>query len=601
MIFTDPTYTILGMSLSGWTTIGVVLAAFFFCAFTRYKPELIFTVALVFFMLTGILDTEAALEGFSNAGMITVGVLYIVVTGVKQTGGLEWISHNVLGYPKGRLRAMARMTLPVFGLSAFLNNTPVVAMFIPVVSKWTKKLQLSPSKFMIPLSYAAVFGGLCTLIGTSTNLVVNGMIISHAEMEGLGLFDITWVSLPCGIIGLIYLIFISHKLLPERKPAIVESRDSRQYSVEMIVEEKSPLSGTSIEKAGLRHLPGLFLAEIHRGSEVLPAVGPEEKLREGDRLIFVGIVDSIVDLKNFRGLKPATNQVFKLDTPEQERTLIEAVVSDACPLIGKSVREGKFRSRYRAVILAVARNGERIKKKIGDIVLIPGDALLLEAHSSFLDRQRLSRDFYLVSGVPDSEPVRHNKAPIALGILALMVILAGTGLLSMLKAAMLAAVLMILTDCCSMNRAGRSINFRVLVVIAAALGLGRALQESGAADFVAGKILNLAGNKPWASLAMVYIMTNIFAMTITHIPAAATVFPVALKLSQTLDVSFIPFTIVIMIAASASFATPIGYQTNLMVYGPGGYYFRDFTRVGLPLNIIFGIIAVSLAPLVYPF
>ncbi|MEM6520518.1 MAG: SLC13 family permease, partial [Cyanobacteria bacterium P01_C01_bin.70] len=523
------------------------------------------------------------------------------VTGLQQTGALAWVSQQVLGLPKRRSTTFARLTVPVMLLSAFLNNTPVVAMFIPVVSDWCRKLRISPSKLMIPLSYASIFGGLCTLIGTSTNLVVNGLLVEATDNPGLKIFDITLVGLPCAIAGLLFLFLGQRWLLPNRKPVMGDPDDMRQYTVEMVVEPRSPLTGKTVEQAGLRHLPGLYLAEIARGKQIIPAVSPQETLRENDQLVFVGIVDSILDLHRLRGLAPATDQVFKLNTPRTERRLIEAVVSNTCSLVGKTIREGQFRSCYNAVVLAVARNGDRLQGKIGDIRLRPGDTLLLETHPKFLERQRVSSDFYLVSGLPDSEPLRHEKAPIALLALMLMVVLAGFGWLSMLKAAVLAAFIMLVTGCCAPSRALQSIEWSVLLVIAAALGISKAMEVTGAAAAIAETFLDIAGSNPFIALAVVYGTTTLLTEMITNNAAAALMFPVALSVSNSLGVSYMPFIITIMIAASASFSTPIGYQTNLMVYGPGGYKFTDFMRIGIPLNLLFWTLTVCIAPLVYPF
>lgn len=303
----------------------------------------------------GVLDTSTALAGFSNPGMITIAVLYVVVTGLQQTGGLDLVSRTLLGLPKGETRAMARLVIPVVGLSAFLNNTPIVAMFIPVVNDWCRKLRISPSKLMIPLSYAAIMGGMCTLIGTSTNLVVNGLLIANTDYPGMKLFDLVPVGVPCALAGVGLLLLAHRWLLPNRKPAITEVDDPREYTVEMVVEEGSPLAGKSVEKAGLRHLPGLYLMEIQRQEHLLTAVPPQEILREGDQLVFVGMVSSIVDLNQIRGLKPATDQVFKLDSPRSDRCLVEAVVSNTCPMVGVTIREGRFRNHYGAVVLAVRR------------------------------------------------------------------------------------------------------------------------------------------------------------------------------------------------------------------------------------------------------
>ncbi|MEM9904771.1 MAG: SLC13 family permease [Cyanobacteria bacterium P01_D01_bin.44] len=589
------------LTWQGWLTIAITAAAFLMNAITSLPAEVVFLGGVGVLFLSGVVDESSALSGFSNAGMITVGVLYIVVSGLQQTGALGWISQNVLGLPKSPGRAMLRLMFPVLGLSAFLNNTPVVAMFIPVVSDWCRKLRISPSKLMIPLSYSAIFGGICTLIGTSTNLVVNGLLISEAGLPGMRVFDIALVGVPCAIVGIVYLCLVGRWLLPKRKAAISYGDDIRQYTVEMIVVLDSPLAGKTVEQAGLRHLPGLYLAEIVRGVQVIPAVSPKETLREYDQLVFVGVIDSILDLHRLRGLQPATDQVFKLNTPRSERVLIEAVVSNTCALVGKTIREGQFRTRYNAVVLAVARNGERLRGKIGDISLRPGDTLLIEANPSFFERQRVSQDFYLVSSIPDSEPLRHEKAPVALVMLSIMVVLAAFGVLNMLQAAILAAIGMLAAGCCSPTRAMRSIEWPVLLVIAAALGMGKAMEASGAAGAIAATLVDLAGSNPWLALVVVYCCTMLLTETITNNAAAALMFPIAMSLSSTLGVNLMPFAVAIMLAASASFATPIGYQTNLMVYGPGGYRFTDFTKVGLPLSLLMCLVTVTLTPLFFPF
>jgi di/tricarboxylate transporter len=590
-----------GLGWEGWLALGVTLVAFLANALTTLAAEVVFLGALAVLLLSGVLDAATALAGFSNPGMITVAVLYVVVAGLQQTGGLDLVSRSVLGLPKGHTQALMRLVLPVIGLSAFLNNTPIVAMFIPAVGDWCRKLRISPSKLMIPLSYAAIMGGMCTLIGTSTNLVVNGLILAETDLPGLRMFDLAPVGLPCAIAGSLMLILSQRWLLPARKPAITGTDDPREYTVEMVVEEHSPLAGKTVEKAGLRHLPGLFLTEIQRGERLLTAINPQEVLRERDQLVFVGMVDSIVDLNQIRGLQPATDQVFKLDSPRAERSLIEAVVSNTCPLVGITIREGQFRSRYGAVVLAVGRNGERLPGKIGDIRLRPGDTLLLEANPTFLEERRASRDFYLISPVPNSDPLRHDKAPIAFAILILMVTLASFGWMEMLNAAILAAVLMLVTGCCSFQQGFRAIDWSVILVVAAALALGRALEVTGAAAAFSTSLLGLAGSNPWIALATIYAITTLLTEVITNNAAAAVVFPIALSISQNLGVHFMPFAVAIMIGASASFSTPIGYQTNLMVYGPGGYKFTDFMRVGIPFNLMFWGLTVLIVPQVFPF
>jgi len=584
-----------------WLTLAVIVSTLTLLIFTRLPSDFVFVGGLGVLLVTGVLDFKTALAGFSAPGMITVGVLYVVVAGLQETGGLSWISQHVLGFPKGPRRAQLRMLTPVISLSAFLNNTPVVAMFIPVVAEWCRRLRISPSRMMIPLSYAAIFGGICTLIGTSTNLVVNTMVQSRFHNGGMGMFEIAKLGIPCALVGVIYLILFSHKLLPDRKAVDEVFDNPREYTLELQVSPKSPLAGSTIEKSGLRHLPGAFLAELIRDGRVVSAVSPEEVLVEGDRLVFVGNIESMRDLYNQRGLQPAPDQLFKLDAPRHERCLVEAVVSHTCPLVGKTIREGRFRSVYNAVVIAVARNGERLHGKIGDVKLRAGDMLLIEAHAGFIPRQKDSRDFYLVSSVENSTPRRFEKAPWAFAILAGMILSAGMGWLDMLHAALIAAGAMLLLRCCSPAQARRSIEWDVLVVIAAALGLGLALEKTGAAATIAGALLGLVHDQPWWALAMVYLVVSIFTEVITNNAAAALVFPVAMSTAERLGVNPMPFIICVMIGASASFATPIGYQTNMMVYGPGGYRFSDYLRIGIPLNILFGVVAVSLASVIWPF
>jgi len=589
------------MPLEAWFTLTVIALCFALLAATRVAPDIILMGGLTLLLLSGVLTPAQALSGLANEGVVTVGALYIVVAGLKDTGAIAWVVQYILGRPKSIRGAQLRMMLPVATMSAFLNNTPVVAMMIPAVQDWARRYRLSVSKLLIPLSYAAMVGGTCTLIGTSTNLVINGLLIKQTGGPGLGIFELAKIGIPVALCVIIAVIFLSKCLLPDRRSAISQFEDVRGYTVEMLVDADGPLVGKTIEQAGLRQLPGLYLIEIDRQDQLIPAVSPQEHLHADDRLVFAGVVESVVDLQKIRGLRPATGQVFKLDVPRPERCLIEAVVSDSFPTAGKSIRESRFRTQYNAAIIAVSRNGVQLKKKIGDIILRSGDTLLLEAHPSFIDQQRNSRDFYLVSRLEDSHPLRHDRALMAILLLAAMVVSAALGWLSMLEAAMLTAGLMIMSKCTTGQTARRAIDWQVLIVIAASLGIGLALRLSGAAQIIAQLLLSLAGGSPWIALALVFAITALFTAVITNNTAAVLMFPIAMATSKALDVSFMPFMITIMVAASVSFATPIGYQTNLMVYGPGGYRFSDYTRIGIPLTLLVGLIVVLFVPLVWAF
>ncbi len=604
-------------------TLGLVVLLFLLLAVSSLAPDIILILGVVILLVLNVIGPSDALAGLSNEGMVTVAVLYVVGAGVRETGGVDWIAKRLFGRPKTLFGALVRIVFPTMGLSAFMNNTPLVAMLLPAVGDFAKTNRIAPSKLMIPLSYAAILGGTMTLIGTSTNIVVQGMVIKTlGEENKLGMFDITWVGVPAAIVGGLYVVFAARFLLPDRRAALSTQDDPKEYTVEMQVAADSPLVGQSIEQAGLRHLPGLFLAEIDREGNAIPAVSPREVLRAGDRLLFVGVVESIVELQRIRGLVPATDEVFHLKTPRTQRCLIEAVVSNTCPLIGQTIRESRFRTHYNAVIVAVARNGERLHQKIGDITVHAGDVLLVEAHPSFADQQRSSRDFFLVSKVDQSSPPKHELALVAVGILAAMVLaVSGQDLLaiaaeavpalqpvvdwfpsySMFLAALMAAAAMLFTRCVSLETARKSIDWEVLLAIAASFALGAAIDKTGAAKMIADQTTALAGGNAWVSLALIYLVTLIVTELITNNAAAALMFPFAIATADKLGVSYMPFVITVMMAASAGFATPIGYQTNLMVYGPGGYRFSDYVKVGVPLDILIGIVTVAIAPLAFPF
>lgn len=582
-------------------SLGVVAFCFAMLAFSRVSPDLITTAGLTLILLVGVITPEQALAGFANQGMLTVAVLYVVVSGLTETGAVGWIVHNLLGRPGSQRHAQWRLMLPVAGLSAFLNNTPVVAVFVPAVQDWARRHKLILSRLLIPLSFASIAGGTCTLIGTSTNLVVNGMLIEATGSTGFGLFELAWIGLPITVLLFVFILLFGHWLLPDRDPAREGLEDVREYTVEMLVEADGPLLGRRIDEAGLRQLPGLFLVEIERGGEVLPAVSSQEQLQGNDRLVFVGIRDSVVDLQQIHGLIPATGQVFKIDQERSGRRFFEAVVSNTHPLLGRTVREGRFRTRYNAVIIGIARNGERLQQKIGDVKLRPGDTLLLETAPGFLDRQHNSRDYFLVSPIGESHPLRHERAGLAIAIVLGMVLCVAFGWLSMLQSALLAAGLMIVTRCTDGTMARRSPDWQVLVVIATSFGIGAALSHSGAAAWIGQGIVSFAGGEPLPSLALVFVATAVLTAMATNNVAAVLMFPIAIATAEGMAVSVLPFTITIMVAASASFATPIGYQTNLMVYNAGGYHFGDFVRIGVPLTLLVGLATVGLVPLIWGF
>lgn len=599
------------MGWEGWFTGGVLVLVFAGLV-ANVAADALLVGALVAVTLAGVIGPADAFIGFSNTGMLTVAALYVVAAGLRETGALGRIGAILLGRAHTERSALVQMGLSVPVMSAFLNNTPIVAMFIPVLSDWCRKHQVAPSRLLLPLSYMCILGGTCTLIGTSTNLVVNGLMLETAQsqpalaqaLRPMHLFELAKVGLPYAAVGLLYLFFVGGRLLPDRKDLLDRLTGStREYLVNMRVAAGCPLAGKAVEEAGLRHLPGLFLVEIVRGNEVITPVTPDQVMREGDILMFTGVVSTIVDLEKYEGLEPVADAAYETQARlKRGHMLCEAVVSGNCPAIGKTIRDADFRALYNAAVVAVHRGGERLQGRVGDIVLRSGDTLLLQTTAHFARAHRNSRDFLLVSGVENSRPYRHDKALIALGLLGLLLVLLSTGWVSTVMAAFLVAGLMVVTGCISVGEARQSIDWQTLITIAAAFGLGEALVASGMVAVIAEFLAETIGRLgPVGVLVGVYLMTMLFTETITNNAAAALVFPFAVAIAQQTGVSPRPFAMAVAFAASASFMTPLGYQTNMMVFGPGGYRFSDFLRVGLPLSLLCLIAATLLIPLMWPF
>ncbi|HSO24642.1 MAG TPA: SLC13 family permease [Chondromyces sp.] len=562
--------------------------------------------------LAGILSLEELFVGFTNTGMLTIAALYVVAAGVGETGALELIGRRFLGGVRTRAGVMARLGVAVPTLSAFLNNTPVVAMFIPMLARWCAKHRIAPSRLLIPLSYMSILGGMTTLIGTSTNLVVHGMMADAAaadpaladSLRPMGLFEIGAVGLPCAVLGIAYLVLASGRLLPDRTDLLEAiGANPREYLVEMEVTPSCRLAGLNVEEAGLRHLHGLYLSEIIRDGQLIAPVQPDHLIAAGDVLTFSGVVGSIVELDRIPGLVPVADPDYEHELSlKRERMLSEAVVSPTSPLIGQSIRSSNFRAHYNAAVVAVHRGGARLARRLGDIVLKSGDTLLLQTGPHFADAHRNNRDFFLVSRVGGSSPPRHDRAVLSLVLLGLLVALLTSQLLPTVLAAFMVAALMIVGRCLTVAEARASLELQTLFAIAGAIALGQALLNSGAVHAVAhGAVATLGPWGPYAVLAGIAVLSMLFTEVVTNTAAAALMFPLAVATALDLGADPRPFVMVVALIASASFLTPIGYQTNLMVYGPGGYRFSDFGRVGLPLSLMLLVVATLLAPVVWPF
>ena len=590
------------MGWEAWLTIAVTATVLI--ALMCEKPaDLVFMGAIVLLALCGVIKPEEAFSGFISNSLLMVAALFVVTAGLKETGVVDVVGSRVLGPAKTELGGLIMLALFTITTSAFLNNTPIVAMLIPVVISWCRKHQVAPSKLLIPLSFLTILGGCCSRIGTSTNLVVDGLM-KKAGLPEMTFFEIGYAGLPCAIIGCAYILTFGRKVLPERKELMEQLGDSRrEYLVEMVVTPACRLVGQSIEAAGLRRLPGLFLIEVDRRGTVIAPVSPDTVLESNDRLVFTGVVGTIVDLKKIPGLEPATEATDQASEEQRRRRLCEAVVSRSSPLIGQSVREAQFRSHYNAAIVAIHRNGERLTTKIGDVKLESGDTLLMQTGPNFVQAHRNNPDFYLVSDVEGSQPLRHERWWVALVIFAglLVTMCIGKSDTAMLGA-FVAGGLMVLTRCMSAADARQTVEWPVLIAIGASFGLGSALEKSGAALFLSSQLVAWTQPLgPYATLAAIYFVTMVLNELITNNGAAALAFPFCLKAAELSHCDSRPFVMAVALAASFAFASPVGYQTHMMVYGPGGYRFSDFVKVGVPLNLLLWIASVILIPMIWPF
>ena len=587
-----------------------------FLLFTRASTDVVVIGSLVLLMLFGVLNPTEALIGFISPGPLMIAGLFVVAAGLRETGMVERVAKLLLGQPKNLPSAQLRLMVPVSVLSGFMNTTAIVAMYLPIVSDWAKRIGVSPSKLYMPLSFSAIFGGQLSQLGTASNLVILGLYIDWSlsesslwardigggELSSVAQFwGVTASGIPSAILGLSFIALFSRWLLPDRIKNLDITDDARRYEVIMRVDSDSALVGKSIEEANLRSLPGLYLFGIERGSTMLHAVGPEEQLQDDDLLHFAGVLESVVDLTRIRGLTPAEGHS---GFHQSRRVLVEAVVSAEAPFIGQTVRECSFRTAYGAAIIGAFRSGERRSGKIGDMILEPGDTLLLDSSAGFAKLNKDSRDFYLVSTVEGGRVVRHDRALLSGLILLGMIILLITGWTDKVVAVWLAAMAMIGTRCLSGAIARSSINWQVFLTIGGAIGLGAAVRTSGLADIGASGFLDLVttmGESPRLILASVILTTAFLAQFVTNYGAATIMFAVVILIAEKLGIRPEPFIFGLMAGAGCNFLTPIAYQTNLMVFGPGGYRFTDFMRLGIPLLVIVVICATIMIPLAFPF
>lgn len=588
----------LGLSLYAWITIVTVLGMFAVLIFTKVPAESAFLGAIAILLVTGVLDTKEALSGFSSSSVVVIGALFIVIAGLVHTGVLQWITKHLLGTPGSYPKAIVRLMVPVAVLSSFLNNTTVVALFVNVVKMWGKKLNITPSKLLIPLSYASGMGGICTLIGTPPNMIISGM---YAEQTGNAMNVLTPLvpGLFCLCVGILSMIAM-RRLLPDCKSPEEGFESTGDYTVELLVPTDCQHVGETIEEAGLNEVKGGQLIEIVRfDKEVISPVPADEFILGGDRLVYSGQINDIIELKKTHGLVNADHHVFSIDEMDKNRTLKTASIGFGSKAIGKLWSETGYETSDKLTLVAVSRRGERIEQSPREIRLQAGDTVLVECPpqmNSLSSDVKKQLQFFESADLPNIG----RKTLVSSLIMVAMIALSSLGVMTLLQAAFLAALMMVLCHCCSVDQAMKSINWNILMVFAGSVVLGTAIEKTGLAQMMANGILNVCGNNPIVIMAAICLVGTFITEFISNTATGAMFYPIVYNAAVSMGYDPFPFCVALMISVSSSFATPIGSPTHMLVYGPGGYRFTDFAKVGIPMNLIIWIANLLVVNLIWP-
>ncbi len=590
----------LGLGLNAWLTIAMIIGLFCTMAFTKLPAEFAFLGAMAFLSVTGILGADEVLAGFSSSSVVIVGILFVVIAGLVHSGVIHWMVKQVLGTPSSYTKALVRLMLPVAAFSSILSNTTVVALFIKVVKIWSKKLNIAPSKLLIPLSYASCLGGICTLIGTPPNLIISGMLHQNRPDITLGLFSTTIPGLFCLAVGILIMVTM-HKMLPVRKSPDEALGTTSDYTVEFIVPTACESVGKSVADAGVKDFAGGRLFEIIRfDKEVISPVPSDEFIMGGDRLVFSGQIDSILELRKSHGFTAAPQHVFALDDEEKNRQLYTANVKRSSRLIGNAMEDTDFEERNNTVLVAIVREGERINANPRSVKLQFGDMLLLECPKSqgATFKKAVENDLHFF----DSEDIPNigKKTALSAGIMVAMILLSSFNVMTLLQSCFLAAFAMIITRCCTTEQAWKSISWDVLMIFAGSVCIGTAIAETGIANALADGILGVCGTNPIVALTCICLVGTFVTEFISNTAAAAIFYPIAYQTATALGANPITFCIALMIAVSSSFATPIGSPTHMLVYGEGGYRFTDFTKIGIVMNIAILAANIFIVTMVFP-
>ena len=591
------TIEFLGFGLYAWITIVTVFSMFTVLLFTKLRADTVFLGAIGVLYVTGVLDAKEAFSGFSSSSVITVGVLFVVVAGLTHTGVLQWIVKHLLGTPNSYSKAVTRLMLPVAVLSSFLSNTTVVSLFVGIVKMWSRKLGVSPSKLLIPLSYASGMGGVCTLIGTPPNLIISGL---YEEKTGVAMNILTTTvpGLFCLVVGVLSIIAM-RRLLPDRKAPESAFESTGDYTVELLVPSDNPYIGQTLGEAGLYHINGGSLIGMYHFDDIPTPVREDEPIMGGDHLIYAGQIDEIIDIAWEHQLVSADHHIFSISEIDQDSSLQTAYVDFGSSLIGTTIGSSSFEKDNNVVLAAVARRGERINQAPRNVVLRAGDTLLLVCPKNFnINTSSMSNALHFFDS--DDVPNIGRGTLVSTVIMIAMVALSAFGVMPLLQCAFLAAAAMLICRCCNMEQAMRAINWEILMVFAGSAVLGLAIQKTGIAEWLANGILNVCGTNPIVVMTAICFLGTFITEFISNTAAGAMFFPIMYEAAEKLGYEPFPFLVALMVSVSSSFATPIGSPTHMLVYGPGGYRFSDFMRIGLLMNLIILAANIFIVNIIYP-
>ena len=595
----DSTLIFLGFSVHAWITIFTVVSIFIVMSRSRIPAEVAFLGALTILLVTGVVTEEEGMAGFGSEPVVVHAAFFVIIAGLMQTGVLYWLTKNVLGDPRNYKNALLRLMVPTSIMAALLNSVNVVALFIDAVKIWSRKLNIPPSKLLLPLSYAATLGGMCTLLGNSSNLVVAGLYMSKTG-QSLNVFEPLLPGLVLTIVG-VALVMLLQRYIPSHESAEQSFETTSDYTVELLVPTDNPAVGETVEDAGLMNVKGGSLVEIVRfDREIIMPVPKDEWVIGGDRLIYAGQINEILELKRTHGLAAADHHVWSINDIDTKRRMRTAYVTFGSELIGMSMTECDFEQKNNVALIAVARQGKRVEGQPREIKLEAGDTLLLECPPKGEDQLEQTNRRSLTFFDSHFVPQLGKKTITSAVILVLMFIISSFHMLPLMATTMLAAGVMMILGCCRITNVTKYIEWELLLILGATVVFSVAITKTGIADVIAQQVLQLCNGNPYLVMAVMCLLASLVSEFVSDVGASAVFFPIVYHQAELLGCNPLPFVMSLMLSVTLSFASPIGSSTHMLIYGPGSFRFTDFARLGIVMHIVLMVVMLFVIYVIYP-